>query len=443
MQRCAQRASSVAATSGRLRALQRTRESAAQLDARALLRDLRVHTKDAIIAEGAVKALVRAVLWHKARTFEGLLDTADFADTLLQALRTHGANVRMAQSMLNLLEVLVVHTGASAFDSDPAAHLSLAIIKTVQQHCDDADVLSSGCNVLSFMSSGARALDEKYWSADVNCLAIEVLSSALRANLDRADRVANVLFALTRTFSNPNGVGVGFSSGCVELVTAALRTHQGKTQCDIKVHQHGCEAIGKLCSGRDIARIDACAAIEAVLQSLRSYPDSKQVQSCGLRTLIEYRMGGGVLERDSLGFQSFEAALLGLCNFSQCPLVARQAIAVFGTFFEYPGTDQVEPASWLVEVLREPEALALLKSSLRELERAGQSDPLIATFVHWIIHGACAGCGKLQEAKMKLCARCKRAPYCSEACQNSHWPAHKLECALRPAADAAGSADAA
>ena len=41
------------------------------------------------------------------------------------------------------------------------------------------------------------------------------------------------------------------------------------------------------------------------------------------------------------------------------------------------------------------------------------------------------------------CSRCRRAAYCSKACQSAHWPAHKASCAVRSASLAAEAASAA
>lgn len=40
---------------------------------------------------------------------------------------------------------------------------------------------------------------------------------------------------------------------------------------------------------------------------------------------------------------------------------------------------------------------------------------------------ACQRCGNAKQ-ELKLCSRCKRARYCSKACQNEDWKAHKVQC---------------
>jgi ankyrin repeat protein len=39
----------------------------------------------------------------------------------------------------------------------------------------------------------------------------------------------------------------------------------------------------------------------------------------------------------------------------------------------------------------------------------------------------CAACGS-EEGRLKRCARCQAAVYCSPACQSQHWPEHKQRC---------------
>ena len=45
--------------------------------------------------------------------------------------------------------------------------------------------------------------------------------------------------------------------------------------------------------------------------------------------------------------------------------------------------------------------------------------------------------------KTQRCRACRRAAYCSTACQSAHWPAHKASCAVHSASLAARAASAA
>jgi hypothetical protein len=91
----------------------------------------------------------------------------------------------------------------------------------------------------------------------------------------------------------------------------------------------------------------------------------------------------------------------------------------------------------MLPLLGTPENLALLRRSA-ELFQCSDEDRLAVTrFVAHMTHGACAGCDKLQETKMQLCARCRRARFCSADCQRKHWPVHKPNCVPSAAAGAA------
>jgi len=56
----------------------------------------------------------------------------------------------------------------------------------------------------------------------------------------------------------------------------------------------------------------------------------------------------------------------------------------------------------------------------------------------------CRACGSSgfssggEEHKLRLCARCRAASYCSVECQRRDWPAHKLVCRSEADASAAG-----
>lgn len=43
----------------------------------------------------------------------------------------------------------------------------------------------------------------------------------------------------------------------------------------------------------------------------------------------------------------------------------------------------------------------------------------------------CGSCGKTSVAIIARCTRCKEAFYCNRACQNAHWPKHKLVCVVK------------
>jgi hypothetical protein len=41
----------------------------------------------------------------------------------------------------------------------------------------------------------------------------------------------------------------------------------------------------------------------------------------------------------------------------------------------------------------------------------------------------CSGCGRTDyEGHLRACSACKKAAYCSQACQKAHWKVHKPEC---------------
>ena len=48
-----------------------------------------------------------------------------------------------------------------------------------------------------------------------------------------------------------------------------------------------------------------------------------------------------------------------------------------------------------------------------------------------LVRAMCTGCGTHDpDSRMQLCARCRKARYCSPVCQRAHWKTHKKVCAL-------------
>jgi hypothetical protein len=51
-----------------------------------------------------------------------------------------------------------------------------------------------------------------------------------------------------------------------------------------------------------------------------------------------------------------------------------------------------------------------------------------------LVRAMCSGCGLHDpDSRMQLCARCRKARYCSPECQRAHWKTHKKVCAPPPA----------
>jgi hypothetical protein len=180
-------------------------------------------------------------------------------------------------------------------------------------------------------------------------------------------------------------------------------------------------------------RFSAFGATDAVVVSLRRFTESRGVQASGVKALWCYMLCGGDALRDA-----GQAALVALRAHGEDLDVARLTFDMLVCLKD----DEFRPHSWLLPTLGTPEAVALLSRSLALLDRAGNGGRGYTTFVQCMKHGACTGCGTLQEKKMKRCSRCDRAPYCSPECQRADWARHKREC-VRPGAAASGSASAA
>jgi hypothetical protein len=168
----------------------------------------------------------------------------------------------------------------------------------------------------------------------------------------------------------------------------------------------------------------ASGTIDLVLASLHRFRGDPNVQVQGLKFFEMFMLTGG-----ELGEVEAKSALAALQRNKRNTDVADMALAMLSTLLcGVSATPRASRSGWMLALLGTPDAVAVLKSSLDALERAGKCKPGHAHIVHWMTHGACAGCGKLQETKMKLCGRCRKARYCSDECLRSHWPVHKLSC---------------
>jgi hypothetical protein len=219
-----------------------------------------------------------------------------------------------------------------------------------------------------------------------------------------------------------------------------MHTHRGRAEKYERLQAGGCRALATICwGGSAVEELDGSGSIEAVFESLRRYPDCPRVQENGLNAFVMYRLSGGRrIDNDFDGFCR-DVVLAGLAasrRHSQEPRVLRRVFDVF-TRDLGPSENEPCPANWMLPLLGTPENLALLRRSA-ELFQCSDEDRLAVTrFVAHMTHGACAGCDKLQETKMQLCARCRRARFCSADCQRKHWPVHKPNCVPSAAAGAA------
>lgn len=201
--------------------------------------------------------------------------------------------------------------------------------------------------------------------------------------------------------------------------------------------------------------IDACGIVEAAFESLRRFPGNSKVQASGLRLLWIHHgwLKGSALDSDRLGPDAVQAALhaMRMCCLEinsrgtvEGNVGASLADALHVALELLTSLNGTNASSWMLPLLDEPATAALLKCALcwLDLRHEHLSSPGMRAFVLRITQGACYGCGELQNEKMKRCARCGSAAYCSSACQHRHWPEHKRECKRQMTHAAAGARDA-
>ena len=415
-----------------------------------LLRELQPRLEDAIIVECALKTLLTLV---KERGNFQLVFDAGGLDLVARALSIHGADLRTALLALDVIGHVTVDLSDAVLltSADCLSEIVRVAVAAMHIQRSELDVFWS-CSDLLFLLCGKCRAGKLNMSTDVAEQAVDVLRHALSDHInDLGSQAFRVLRTLQAMTVNENVAACAAAAGCIELVIAALQ--HADFVADHEVHVFGCRALSNLCMGSELRRIDACGFVEVAFESLRLFPDSLEVHASGLRMLWIYRvrLSGCALDEDQLGPDAVQAALtaMRLC----CLRISSEGIAsdCFGASLVdvmrlaldlLTSLNDTRPSSWLFPLLDEPETTALLKRTLRWLDRAGDTAEGMPAFVLRMTQGACCGCGELQDEKMKLCARCRRAPYCSQACQRSHWPEHKLECKKQPAGAAVGAREA-
>jgi hypothetical protein len=404
-------------------AVRHIRDSAAARDVVALVTELRDHLGDAVLAARALKSL--GELGVSDGTLAEVTRGAGGIDTAVAALRTHGVNADVALFALRLLAVILIRAEDSAFEAS-AADIATETVAALRRHSDNAAVLIAGCMTLAELCAESR-IGLKFWSAADVCGAaqdaIRFLSAALRAHIGTVDIEVQAVIALGELFCvvAAGTADIGVQLGCVELIIAAMRTHRGRTEKYERLQTAGCRALAMICWGAGASRqLDACRSIEAVFESMRRYPDCASVHAAGCHALFMYRFAGGRridADYDGLGTEALQAALAALRRHSKD---ADVLCCVFNllTYDLGPNENEPHPNNWMLPLLGTPENLALLQRSAKQFD--GRPGGGAARFVAHMTHGACAGCDKLQETKMRLCNRCRHARYCSVECQRKH-----------------------
>ena len=424
-----------------LQTVRRIRDSVAARDVRGLLRELRAHMGDAMLAARALQPLCDLVASAETRADVAL--EAGGIDTALLALRTHGANASIAASALRMLVPTFTHAGEAVFEAT-AGNIATQAVAAMRRHSDNAAVLIRGSMALSEVCSGMSRMNAELWHSSASGVtqeAVRCLLAALRAHVGDFDITLQLMTALGDMFCVvvPENAVIGIESGCIELFATALRAHCGEAEKYEWFHTIGCHAIATtLWGATEFEVVDGCRSIfEPLLESLRRYPDSASVQYNGFKALQMYRMTGGRrIERDlaGVGRDVLQAGLVALRRHGPESGVPGKVFAVFSYDFDRNfGGEPRNNFHWMLPLLGTPENLALLKRSAEQLERQNECYPAIKSFVALMTHGACAGCNVLQETKMRQCSRCRRARYCSAECQQQHWPVHKRECVPAPA----------
>lgn len=415
------------------------RDSAAARDVVALLTELRDHLGDVVLAARALKSLGQ--LGATDETLAEVTRGAGGIDTAVAALRAHGANADVALFALRLLAVILIRAEDSAFEA-AAADIATETVAALRRHSDNAAVIIAGCLTLAELCVESR-IGLKFWSAAAACGAaqdaVRFLSTTLRAHVGTLDIAVHAVIALGELFCvvSAGTADLGVQLGCIELVIAAMHTHRGRTEKYERLQTAGCRALAMVCWGAGAPRhLDACSSIEAVFESMRRYPDCASVHAAGCHAFFMYKFAGGRRiddDHDGLGRAVVLAGLAALRRHSKDPDVLS---CVFNLLSYDLGPNMDEPPrrnNWMLPLLGTPDNLALLQRSAKQLEHCGESRPAVTRFVAHMTHGACAGCNELQEEKMRLCARCRHARYCSAECLRQHWPVHKRECVPAPA----------
>jgi hypothetical protein len=280
---------------------------------------------------------------------------------------------------------------------------------------DSAALLTPALRAMWHLASERGGPDREHLSPEDAARAVAAVLGAMHAHADALELQGHACRALCglwpAAFAHP---GVPRAAAAA-AVTAAMRAHAA----DKPLHMAAFHALERLaCKGQPGGCYDADASASAVLSALRSHAGAagEDAQHLGLITLRNMVISSveGVRSRAVRRGVAAAAAAAAAAHPTLRGVVCAGLVA-----------DLEETHGMETDDVEEAEAAAAAEEEER-MERGGCDR---------------AGCGARAggdaAVKLRLCAACRGARYCSVACQRTDWAAHKAACRAAAAAAAA------
>jgi hypothetical protein len=370
------------------------------------------------------------------------------------ALRTHGerdAAVRTAAC--SALVVLSVTEDERILQDAAAAGVLEAILAAMRAGAAQPEVQDRGCNALSNL---ARTVEVRARAGAAG--AIEAAVAAMRLHPTRVELHVEACSALSNLLGEcdlAHNCARALAAGVVETSCAVIRKGLAD-RAWARVLGRACQTLGNACCDAHIARVrgaDAMEALTGLLHARRTAPPDALGLACAALCNLMHD-DEHVLEAATSGLVELLAATMrahagraalqnaGCASLYLIARVGRARVRACG------GADLARAAlrahAAVFAALHYDQAAALLQRLEEEEEDgdafgggiAAASAPAAAPAAAASASSACArpGCdattggGADGGIKLRRCSACRVTRYCSRACQELHWRAHKPVC---------------
>jgi hypothetical protein len=470
-------------------------------DLDALARLCAAHTADTRVFAEAAHTLMELLPDERPSSVLSAATCDVLADAALAALQLPAGAAALIEACA-LLHFVALRTRVL----EPQALLAPSLVAAMRRHSGDAKLLAMACLVLReaethaawrtcAVAAGAPQAVMAALSLALRCVGSSDEEAAKQAGRVLLYNGSRALGALLLADMSPAAKAQLQAAGATPALVAAMRAHGA----DAIVQQRACVSLALLLADSPqpqaaLTPAVASDAVDAVLASLSGHPTVPGLAAAACNALaclwpaahsVARRGAAAAAVCAAMGVHHRNAdvaaaACCALQNFATAGITQAgderyDALAVtravHGALFEHPRAQEVQrngrdairelaravqhaspedfgPAvAMAISALRGGATLgdavdAAMRARFPDLAAQHDANSAAAAAAHDVC--SCAGCGAVGAvgARLKRCAACGIALYCSKACQVADWKAHRKACRAAkdetPAVGAAG-----